>query len=287
MARTSAARTAHTPKTFTVNPWPGDKEGEKILLYGKSGVGKTTAAAMSPNPIFIGLDDGGRKIRNPKTNQPVNAIQGIESFQDLRDALHQSSLFPSGSTIVIDTITRAEALAEPYLFATLKTDKGETVDNIEGYGYGKGYKHLLDAMRLILSDLEPHVRRGVNVLLLGQLAQATVSNLEGTDYLEDGPKLSNAQKYSVRTEVGEWVDHIFRIGNPEIVVAKANKTATKGKASGSTERIIFTTPRLHFMAKNRVQPVGRLPEAVSFSTPDDDAIWQFLFNGATVAQETA
>lgn len=230
---------------------------------------------MVPNPVFIGVDDGGRRIRNPKTGDAVRAVTGVSSFADIREVLHQDELFPVGSTIVLDTITKAEALAEQYLFATVKTERGERVDSIEGYGYGKGYKHLLDAIRLLLSDFEPHVRRGVNVLLIAQEGQATVANLAGADYVQDGPKLSNAAKFSVRTEVCEWVDHVLRIGHPDVQVVKDNKNAIKGKVVGATTRAIYTEPELYFLAKNRMN--GMLPPVVSFEEPKDDSIWVNIF----------
>lgn len=266
---------ASTPRRFSVSEWTGHGEGEKIVVYAKSGMGKTTLASMVPNPIFIGVDDGGRRIRNPKTGEAVRAVTGVSSFADIREVLHQDELFPVGSTIVLDTITKAEALAEQYLFQTVKTERGERVDSIEGYGYGKGYKHLLDAIRLLLSDFEPHVRRGVNVLLIAQEGQATVANLAGADYVQDGPKLSNAAKFSVRTEVCEWVDHVLRIGHPDVQVVKDNKNAIKGKVVGATTRAIYTEPELYFLAKNRMN--GTLPPVVSFEEPKDDSIWVNIF----------
>jgi hypothetical protein len=277
----SKPASGHTPKTFSVVDWTGSNEGEKIILYAPSGMGKTTLASMAPNPIFLGVDDGGRKIRNPKTGAPVKAVPGIETFHDIRDVLHQYDLFPEGSTVVLDTITKAEAMAEPYVFATVKKESGQTAHNIEDYGYGKGYRHLLDAMRLLISDFDPLVRRGVNVILLAQQGQATVANLEGTDYLEDGPKLSNAKNYSTRTEVCEWADHVFRIGHADITVVKANSKATKGKVSGTAERVIYTTKELHFLAKNRMN--GALPPTVAFTEPADDSLWKFVFEGAREA----
>ena len=60
-----------TAKTFAVSVWDGKGEGQKIILYGPNGHGKTTLAAMAPNPVFIGLDDGGRQTRNPKTGEEI------------------------------------------------------------------------------------------------------------------------------------------------------------------------------------------------------------------------
>jgi len=262
-------------KTFNIKPWTDEGQGTKILIYSESGMGKTTLASMAPGAVFIGADDGGRMIINPVTHKPIQAIGGVQTFQDVRDALRQWELFKPNDTLVVDTITFVEKWAEAYIFEHVKTDQGQTASNIEDYGYGKGYKHLLDAMRLLISDMEPLVRQGTNILLLAQQSQTTVANLEGTDYLQDGPKLAAGKSYSVRTEFIEWVDHVFRIGHPPVSVAKTNKKAARGKVSGSTERMIYTEKELYYVAKNRMQ--GKLPPVVTFAEPADDSIWQFVF----------
>lgn len=268
---------ARAVKTFSVVEWSGSGQGKKILLYGPNGMGKTTLASMAPNAVFIGLDDGGREIRHPKTGAKLRAIPGVESFEDLRDALHQPDLFAAGATLVLDTITMAEAAAAQYLFRTVRLPDKSYATNLEDYGYGKGFNYLLDPMRLLLADMDPLVRRGVNILLLAQQGQGTVSNLGGMDYSQDGPTLESRPKSgaNVRAEVVGWVDNVFRIGYPDVSVEKASKDAKKGKAQGTTDRQIFTEPEVHFIAKNRMN--GTLPPVVSFATRDDDSIWQFLF----------
>jgi hypothetical protein len=270
---------ARPAKTFSVGEWTGNGEGRKVMLYAGNGMGKTTLASMAPNPVFIGLDDGGRQTRNPKTGEPLKAVQGIETWEDLRDAVHQASLFPAGSTLVLDTITRAESLAVAFMLRTIKVD-GHYPDNLEGYGWGKGYTNLVEIMRLLLGDFDPLVRRGVNILLLAQQGQATVSNLEGADYIQDGPLLASQPKTgaNVRAEVNSWVDDILRIGYPEVSVAKASKESRKGKASGTTTRQVYTEPEIWFVAKNRMN--GTLPPVVSFAAREDDSLWQFLFPAA-------
>lgn len=290
----SAAATASKPptasarpaKTFSVAEWGGDGEGKKTLLYGPNGQGKTTLAAMSPNAIFIGLDDGGRETRHPKTGAKLRAIQGIDSFLDLRDVLHQYDLFPAGSTLVLDTVTKAEELMKQFVLATIKKESGQVATSLEDYGYGKGYSHLTDAARLIIGDLDPLVRRGVHIILLAQQAQATVSNLEGIDYSQDGPSLTGQPKagMNVRSEFCSWADNIFRLGYADPSVKTANAKATKGKASGTTERFVFTEPQIHFIAKNRMN--GTLPAVMPFATRDDDSIWRAVFNGELFATQT-
>ena len=280
--KSKAAATAAAPpgraaapvvnKTFQVKTWSGDKEGEKIIAYADSGMGKTTLASMAPSAVFIGLDDGGRKILNPKTGEPLTFIEGIETFDDFRAALHQHDLFKDYQTIVIDTATKMEELALDWTLANVKTEKGAFVNRIEGYGWGKGYRHLYDTMRYPLADLDPLVKQGKNVLILCQMFQATVSNSGGEDFLCDVPKLQGQHGKTVPAVwslYNEWADHVLKIGLNDI-------QSKDGKAASSGEHVVYVHGQVHFKAKSRTIP-SKYP-LVTFSEPADDAIWQFLFS---------
>ncbi len=271
--------TARTAKTFAIEEAVNDGKGKKIIIYAPPGMGKTTLAAQAPNPIFLAIDDGVRQILNPKTGKPPRVIPGLETFQDIRDAMHQTSLFPAGSTLVLDKTPVLQVWAERHVLRTVVDDGGRYPESMEGYGFGKGYKHLLDSMRLTLSDLDPLVHQGVNVILLSDQAQSKVSNLAGADYLKDGPDLYHDNRFSVRTEYVGWADYVFKIGYADPTVTKANPKAGKGKATGSTERVIYTQEQIWYTAKARPVGLKRLPPAVSFDSFDNDAIWDMLFNG--------
>lgn len=270
---------AHVSKTFSIKTWTDADEGEKITLYAKSGTGKTTLAAMSPNAVFFPLDDGGRKITNPLTGKPIQAIDGITDYQDIRDALHQDNLFTDDCTIVFDTITKLEEIMEPYIFRHYK-QKGATVTAMRQYGWD-GPAHVLDCFRLLLTDLDAHVRKGRNVILLSQLGQITVANAEGVDYLEDGPRVSHNKQYSVRSEVCEWADHVFRLGYLNFSVAKDNDNSKAGKVQGAdATRAVFTGGAQHYIAKSRPIDGYRIPPIISFEHAGDDSLMKYLFEGA-------
>jgi len=269
---------ARKAKTFSVAPWTGSGQGEKVVGYGTSGSGKTTLFSMMPGAVFLGLDDGGRKIRDPRTGQPIQHVEGVETFEDVRDALHQTNLFPTGSSCVIDTLTILELWAEPYMFAHIPHEKaGIRVERLEDYGYGKGYTHLFDTMRLILQDLDGIIRRGVNVGLICQIMAIKKANPGGTDYLYEGPKLSHPtsekEKHSVRLHVCEWADHVFKIDYHDIRI-EAGRNEKLGKAKGETTRAVYVRPEPHFYAKSRTiqEPV------ISFAEASDDSLWTFLFS---------
>lgn len=267
---TPAPKTSRTIKTFQVKPWTGENEGEKIILYSDSGMGKTTLSAMSPNPVLIGLDDGGRKIKHPVTGEDLNYIPGVETFNDVRDALHQRNLFDDYETIVIDTATELERLGLSWTFDNVKTEKNKTARNIEGYGWSKGYRHLYDTMRYPLSDLDPLIRQGKNVILICQMIAINISNSGGEDYLCDAPKLQSKHG-TTPSIIGmyiEWSDHVFKIDHETL-------EAEEGKATASNERCIRVHPEVYFKAKSRTISIEY--PTVSFANPQDDSIWRFLF----------
>ena len=260
-------KTTQPKKIFSSAPWNGAGEGEKIIIYAESGMGKTTVASTAPKPLFVGLDDGGRKIRNPITGEPIQAIQGVETFQDVRDALQQVELFDSFKSVVVDTVTALQDLAIPYILETIPNEKGQKMPNIIKYGYNKGYQHLYDVMKMILQDCDALVKRGKNVIFIAQAGPHKVPNPSGEDYLRSGPRLySNTP--SVEALYCEWADHI-------LLVDYNGKAVEGKKAVAGESRVIYTKGQVHFRAKSRTLTDEQA--LVSFESPSDDSIWQFIF----------
>jgi len=279
----AGGRTAkRKPKKFAVVPWTGEGEGEKIVLYGPSGRGKTTLAALAPKPVYIGLDDGGRKIRHPVTGEPLPHIEGCDSFDDVRDVCAQPEILDGYKTVVIDTGTILETLATEWTVQNIKHEKGQTVRRLVDYGYGKGYEHLYDTMRLAFSDFDGLVRRGLNLLLICQQCPITVANASGTDYLEDGPRLyhpgnSGKMTFSTRLFACEWADHVFKLDYQDKQVSEDKK------ATGSPDRAVFIVPEdPSYCAKSRT--LGNLKDEagdpitrIAFDHPADDSLWKYMF----------
>ena len=261
------------PKTFwAVGEWQGDIEGEKIIIHGKYGMGKTTLATMAPAPVFIGLDDGGRKLKDPRTGENLKVVPGVETFQDVRDVLHQVELFDPFGTVVLDTGTQLQHLGLSHTFETVRGPKdGPTVcTNIEQYGYHKGYRYLWDTMHHILGDLDPLVKRGKNVIIICQSAKAKISNPGGEDYLCLTPDLQTDEKNNIAADYMSWADHIFMIDHHNVTSENKKAVATGG-------RVIRVHPEIHFEAKSRT--LGPECATVAFADKTDDSIWTFLFGG--------
>lgn len=251
-------------------------QGTKLIIFGESGIGKSSLAVLAPKPIFIPLDDGSTNLRDPYTLEKVDQVQDCLTFADTRGALQQYGLYDDNESIVIDTVTKLQDLSHAYMFATITHEKGHTVNSIEGYGFGKGYRHLYDTMKLILMDADELVRRGKNVIFIAQCIARSVPNAAGEDYLCNCPRLYPGSKNlpSLEALYCEWADHI-------LFVDHANTEVSDKKISGKTTRAVFTQSQLHFRAKTRPLASGKtVSPVVTFDDIKDDSIFTFIFEGA-------
>ncbi len=298
----AAAITAQPAKTFAIRKLSSDNEGEKITLYADSGGGKTTLASTAPGPIFLAADDGVLKIYNPITGEANEGLV-VPSFADLRDVLHQPGFFPDKppgeSTIVVDTATMYQQMGEQWVFDHYAIKEGKA-NTLRAYGWGEGYMHLQDTMRLLWSDLEPHVRAGRNVIIICQKISHRIATSQGNDYLQDGPDLfhgkAGANACSVRDDLVRWSDHVFKIDLKDalipstVVDAKGKPKAGKLMANTTDAKAIYTGGAAHFVAKSRPvrrnrEEAYRIPLCIPFDHPADTSLWDYIFGGCEAAAE--
>lgn len=220
--------------------------GHRIVLYGPGGIGKTTLAAHLPGPVaFIDLDESLGRLGERIGTAEIMPVSGAATWVDLRSAL-QSEGWDKVKSIVIDTGTRAEELAVAHTLATVKKEQGQSAENVEAYGYGRGYVHVFDTFLHILADLDRHCRAGRNVAIICHDCTATVPNPAGEDWIRYEPRLQSptSGKASIRLRVKEWADHVCFMGY-DVSVSK------DGKGQGAGTRTIYTQELPHFMAKSR------------------------------------
>jgi hypothetical protein len=244
-----------------------NNRGEKIIVYGVTGIGKTTLCALVPNPAFISLDGGADKIVNPVTGEKLLGINA-ETFADVRGAL-QSNVFESVDTIIIDHITELQHLALDYTFQTIPKEKSnEKAKNVENYGYHKGYRYWYDTMRLILPDCDRWCRKGKNIIFIAQESIAKWAQSDTEDFVMAAPELYHDKSVSVLTAYLSWADHIFRI-------RYSGLTVEDGKAAPVKNRAVYIHPDATFFAKSRTIPAEF--DVVTFENTKDNSIWRLVF----------
>jgi hypothetical protein len=218
---------------------------------------------------FFDLDESLPRLKGQLAESGLNLqlrpIPNINSWQDIRDALHAPG-WDEIKTIVIDTLTKAEEMAVAHTLATVPHEKRDVqIKRIDDYGFGKGYQHVYETFLTLLGDLDQHTRAGRNVILICHDCTATVPNPRGEDYLRYEPRLQAppSGKASIRLRVKEWADHVLFIGYDVDV------TGRKGKGQGT--RAIYPCELPHCMAKSRTLTDLDIP-LVKYDT----TIWQRL-----------
>lgn len=231
-----------------------------VVLYGTGGIGKSSLAAMAPAPLFIDIERSTSALN-------VERVDGVESWSDLR-AFLQGDNFEGIKSIVIDSATAAEELCRKYVIGTVKTEKGQAVTSIEGYGWGKGYVHLFEEWRKLLGDLDNHRRNGRNVVLICHERLGKVPNPNGDDWIRFEPRLYHGNQASLLHPTKEWAD--------EVLFVSYDVAAADGKAKGSGTRTIYSVETATHMAKTRL-----LDGVPLVFEKGSDALWQALVNNAS------
>ncbi len=272
-AGTVQSKKSRSVKKFAIKEWDTTGEGKRILIYGDTGIGKSSLAFLAPKPVFLGLDEGAGELRHPVTGEKPKRVPDLETFSDVRSAMQQVEMFDPFETAIVDTVTILQGWAEPFVVQTIPTEKGGMVKDIIGYGYNKGFKHLYNVMKGPLADADELIRRGKNVIFIAQTGLFSVPNPGGDDYLREGPRLHADKQWNIEAMYCEWANYILRINY-------FNTFVKDKRVSGSTDRAVFVQPELHFRAKTRTPWLGVDGDpvtSVSFETLADDSIFQFIF----------
>ena len=217
--------------------------GERIVLYGTGGIGKTTLAALAPGPVaFFDLDNSLPVLGSQLKGLDIHVVQDVSTLQGMQNALRALANWNAIQTLVIDSFTRAEELVIAHTLQTVLVGKSH-VTSIEGYGYAKGYTYVYEAFLRLLADLDQHASKGRNVILICHDCTAKVANPGGEDWLRDEPRLQSRKDASTRLRVKEWADHVLAI--------RYDVSVDKGKATSTGSRAIYPIEQASFMAKSR------------------------------------
>lgn len=262
-------RLVHAPPTATTQPKLAKayatstgpiKQGERVVIYGCGGIGKTSLAALAPRPKFIDTQGGTNHLN-------VSRVTLIDQWQDVRDALHQPSLWAGVETIVLDTASDLQEWAVAHTLRTVPHEKSEKpIVRIEDYGYGKGYEHVFDTFLPLLSDLDMHAKEGRNIIVVCHETIEKAPNPDGEDYLRYEPALMNTGKFArLRERIKAWCDHLLYIQYDRDV-------SKDGKAKGRGSRTIYPTETATYWAKSRV-----LRTPIVYTEGDGD-VWRQLLS---------
>lgn len=278
VAQTAAPPKAPSPRSAHVasgravsfGPIP-QSTGDRIGIYGPGGIGKTLLAATAPGPVaFIDLEGSLSALDRigDLAGLDLRIVSGVESFGDIRDCLCGPG-WGDIRTVVVDTATKVQELDAAHVIANIPGDKGDKVQNIEGFGWGKGYRHLGDQFALLLQDLDRHQREGRNVILICHETKASVPNPEGIEeWLRYEPDLFENKQVSIRGMVRNWCDHLLAV-TWDVYASGRDK-----RAAGGETRTIHPIQSITHMAKSRT-----LKGPIAY-TKHDKTLWERMFSNA-------
>jgi hypothetical protein len=206
----------------------------RVLVYGIEGIGKSTFAAGAPDPIFILTEDGLGSL--DVEHFPI--AQSLDNVMDAIGALYAED--HPYKTVVLDSLDWLEAIIHREM---------EAKHDAKDLAYGKGamiaaqqWRDVLDGLNALRNDKQ------MTVILLAHNTIKRFDSPEVEPFDRYQPKLQERSSAVVR----EWADAVM-FANYKTIVKKDdvgfNKTVVRGISSG--ERMLYTTERPAYMAKNR------------------------------------
>jgi len=214
----------------------------RTLIYGVEGVGKSTAAAGSAAPIFLGTEEGVNRLDVARLPEPLTWSEVLEAPAMLAMEEHDYR------TLVLDTVDSLE----PLIWQKVCREAGKR--HIEELGYGKGYVAALNEWHLLLAALDRLRRtKGMDIVLVGHAQIKRFSNPVGLDFDRYTLKIHDKASGLLK----EWSDAVL-FAQWETYVNEDERTK-KGKGVSTGARLLFTQRTASFDAKNRFGLPERLP----------------------------
>lgn len=219
-----------------------EKRPLKIVVYGPEGIGKSTFASQFPDPLFIDTEGG-------TSNLNIRRIKCSKSWNELIAIVKEIYDNPTiCKTVVLDTADWSEFLCINAVCEKYRKN------NIEDFGFGKGYVYLLDEYSKLLTLLDHLIEVGINVVIT---AHAKPRKFELPDELSAYDRYEMKLTRQVAPLIKEWCDALFFVNYKIYVVTTENNSK---KAQGG-KRVLYTTHNPTYDAKNRFN----LPEELELS----------------------
>lgn len=227
-----------------------EKTALKVLIYGVNGVGKSTFASQTPNPIFINFDDNISHIEVDKFF-PKSYEDFIAFLEDLEHEDHNYK------TLVIDCIDSAEIFIKNFIAS--KHGK----KTIEEIGYGVGHAELQNHFNnLIKMFSNIRAKRGMNIVVLSHVEEKSETTSDGKVFARLAPSINKKSS-------------VFLLDWCQCILYACPNLRVEGKNATEIGRIMITECDNRHVAKN----VFDLKPVMNFSWEEfSKRVELFFFN---------
>lgn len=207
----------------------------KLMIYGLSGVGKSTLASKLKNPIFIDMEGG-------LNYMDVDRVPTLTSYKSALKALRE--LFNAAEagkreydTIVIDSIDWLVRKVVEKAAGIDKNKLDETLNRSNG-GYGNGKQVLENHIRTyLLPFLVKLNKQGYGICLIAHADRKVLMSSDGSDIEQIAPRID----VNTMNTFVEWCDNVFFL-----------------KKDISGERVLLLESDNIALAKNRLGLTGEV-----------------------------
>lgn len=214
---------------------------QKVVIYGPEGVGKSTLASQTPEPVFLDTEGGTHHLDVVRFDSAATWDEITAAVAQLGKADHPFK------TLIVDTADWLEKRLAEHLCR--KANK----DSIEDFGYGKGWVQLGEEFARFLSSLDALLARGMHVVFL---AHSTVRKFEAPDQAGSYDRFELKLSKQAAPLLKEWADVVLFAN---YVTRIAEKDNGKTRAVGGKERVLFASHTAAWDAKNRHGLPDKLP----------------------------
>lgn len=203
----------------------------KVMIYGLSGVGKSTLASKLKNPLFMDFEGGLNYLGVKRTKQ----YQDLKKFyEDLADLYHAKErqfdtlVIDSADWMVRKVVEQAAGIDSRNLEETLNRSNG---------GYGNGKQVLENHIRTkLLPTLVALNKKGYGICLIAHADKKHIMDADGVDVEQISPKIDvNTMNVFV-----EWCDNVLYLkkdaeGKRKLVLESDNVALAKNRLGKTGE----------------------------------------------------
>ena len=228
-----------------------------VIIYGPSGLGKTTLAVGSKDPIVIQTEEGLGILTKNRDISHFPLAKDYDTFYSYLKSLVDEKELPY-SSLILDSLDWLEPLIHQ------KTCEAHKQPSIESFGYGRGYSESLKYWREVL-DLLNRLRneKSMRIVLIAHNQIKAFHDPSTEAYDRHELKMHKAASALVLEASDMCLFLNYKKGTVKVQGNKGltNKTVQSG-------RILVTTESPAAVAKNRYG----LPEEIPVVEEGDDFI---------------
>lgn len=206
-------------------------DAPKIMIYGLSGVGKSTLASKLESPLFFDFEGGLKRLGVPHNRQTYKGSAGYNQFcLDLREFYRNREAYKKYKTIVIDSADWLMRCAVEQAAGINRENLKETLNKSNG-GYGSGKQVLENEVRTrLLPGLTSINELGITICLIAHADTRHVMDADGVSEDMVAPKIDvNTMNVFV-----EWCDEVLYLkkdaeGNRKLLVESDSNALAKNR----------------------------------------------------------